>query len=79
MSESAKRSPSSVQEKNDALPSLAFAIFEAIFKEFDLPKAIRTDNGVPSASPNSLFSLSKLSVWRDRLGIEIERIKPGHP
>jgi putative transposase len=29
--------------------------------------------------PNSLFNLSKLSVWWLRLGIEIERIKPGHP
>ncbi len=57
----------------------AFPVFEAIFKEFGLPKAIRTDNGVPFASPNSLFNLSKLSVWWLRLGIEIERIKPGHP
>jgi Integrase core domain len=50
-----------------------------VFKEFGLPKAIRTDNGVPFASANSLFNLSKLSVWWLRLGIEIERIKPGHP
>jgi putative transposase len=57
----------------------AFQVFEAVFKEFGLPKAIRTDNGVPFASPNSLFNLSKLSVWWLRLGIEIERIKPGHP
>jgi transposase InsO family protein len=26
-----------------------------------------------------LFNLSKLSVWWLRLGIAIERIKPGHP
>jgi hypothetical protein len=26
-----------------------------------------------------LFNLSKLSVWWLRLGISIERIKPGHP
>jgi ABC-type protease/lipase transport system fused ATPase/permease subunit len=26
--------------------------FEAVFKQFGLPKAIRTDNGVPFASPN---------------------------
>ena len=44
-----------------------------------LPKAIRTDNGVPFASPNALFVLSRLSVWWLLLGIEIERIKPGHP
>ena len=57
----------------------AFPIFEAAFKEFGLPRAIRTDNGVPFASPNALFNLSRLSVWWLRLGIEIERIKPGHP
>ena len=57
----------------------AFSAFEQVFREFGLPKAIRTDNGVPFASPNALFNLSKLSVWWLRLGIEIERIKPGHP
>jgi hypothetical protein len=44
-----------------------------------LPSAIRSDNGVPFASPNALFNLSKLSVWWLRLGIAIERIKPGQP
>lgn len=53
--------------------------FERVFKEFGLPRAIRTDNGVPFASPNGLFGLSRLSVWWLRLGIEIERIKPGCP
>ena len=57
----------------------AFTIFERVFKEFGLPNAIRTDNGVPFASPNSLFNLSTLSVWWLRLGIAIERIKPGNP
>jgi putative transposase len=27
----------------------AFAVFESVFKEFGLPRAIRTDNGVPFA------------------------------
>jgi putative transposase len=57
----------------------AFPVFESAFKAFGLPKAIRTDNGVPFASPNALYGLSRLSVWWLRLGIEIERIKPGHP
>jgi putative transposase len=57
----------------------AFTAFERVFKEFGMPYAIRTDNGVPFASPNSLFGLSKLSVWWLRLGIDIERIKPGNP
>lgn len=57
----------------------AFTVFERLFKEFGLPKAIRTDNGIPFSSANALFGLSKLSVWWLRLGIGIERIKPGHP
>jgi transposase InsO family protein len=40
----------------------AFSVFERVFKEFGLPGAIRTDNGVPFSSPNALFGLSKLSV-----------------
>jgi len=57
----------------------AIAAFENLFRERGLPAAIRSDNGVPFASPNALFNLSKLSVWWLRLGIQIERIKPGHP
>jgi transposase InsO family protein len=57
----------------------AIAAFEHLFRERGLPLAIRSDNGVPFASPNALFNLSKLSVWWLRLGIAIERIKPGHP
>jgi putative transposase len=59
--------------------TFAFNVFERVFKDFGLPSAIRTDNGVPFASPNALFGLSKLAVWWLRLGIQIERIKPGHP
>jgi len=58
---------------------LAFTAFERLFRERGLPAAIRSDNGVPFASPNALFNLSKLAVWWLRLGITIERIKPGHP
>jgi hypothetical protein len=57
----------------------AITAFERLFKERGLPLAIRSDNGVPFASPNGLFNLSKLSVWWLRLGIAIERIRPGHP
>jgi putative transposase len=59
--------------------TFAFTVFERTFKEFGLPHAIRTDNGLPFASPMALYRLSKLSVWWLRLGIQIERIKPGHP
>lgn len=64
-------------ESNKEQP--AFTAFERLFRERGLPQAIRSDNGVPFASPNGLFNLSKLSVWWLRLGISIERIKPGHP
>ena len=57
----------------------AITAFEQLFQERGLPEAIRSDNGVPFASPNALFNLSKLSVWWLRLGIAIERIKPGQP
>ena len=57
----------------------AIQAFEQLFCERGLPLAIRSDNGVPFASPNALFNLSKLSVWWLRLGIAIERIKPGNP
>jgi len=58
---------------------LAVTAFEQLFRERGLPGAIRSDNGVPFASPNGLYGLSKLSVWWLRLGIEIERIRPGRP
>ena len=57
----------------------AMTAFERLFKERGLPGAIRSDNGLPFAGPHALFQLSKLSVWWLRLGIDIERIKPGKP
>ena len=39
------------------------------FKDFGLPRAIRTDNGTPFASASAIFGLSKL--WWLRLGIGI--------
>ena len=57
----------------------AFSVFERAFTDFGLPRAIRTDNGVPFASAHALYGLSKLAVWWLRLGIQIERIRPGHP
>ena len=53
--------------------------FQRLFRDRGLPVAIRSDNGLPFASPNGLYNLSRLSVWWLRLGISIERIKPGHP
>ncbi|MGH9454091.1 MAG: integrase core domain-containing protein [Terriglobia bacterium] len=53
--------------------------FQHLFRDRGLPVTIRSDNGPPFASPNGLYNLSRLSVWWLRLGISIERIKPGHP
>ena len=54
------------------------AIFEAAFREYGMPQAIRTDNGPPFASP-ALLGLSRLAVWWIKLGITPERIEAGHP
>ncbi len=54
------------------------AIFEAAFREYGMPRTIRTDNGTPFAS-RAIAGLSRLSVWWMKLGIVAERIEPGHP
>ena len=51
-------------------------VFARLFKEYGLPKRIRTDNGVPFAT-NTLARLSKLSAWWVRLGVLPELIEPG--
>jgi putative transposase len=53
-------------------------IFTRLFREYGLPKRIRTDNGVPFAT-NTLARLSTLSAWWVRLGILPELIEPGRP
>ncbi len=54
------------------------AIFEAAFREYGMPQAIRTDNGAPFAS-RALAGLSRLAVWWIKLGIMPERLAAGHP
>ena len=63
-------------ERTDELR--ARAVFEAVFREYGLPDAMRTDNGPPFASP-APGGLSRLSIWWMRLGIRHERIRPGCP
>ena len=65
-----------VLEQPRAVPSKA--VFELAFREYGLPEAIRTDNGVPFAS-QAVGGLSGLSVWWLKLGIVPERIEPGQP
>jgi putative transposase len=52
--------------------------FERAFREYGLPHAIRTDNGVPFAT-QAIHGLSQLNVWWMRLGIQHQRILPAHP
>lgn len=53
--------------------------FEWLFREYGLPRVIRTDNGVPFAQHNSLGRLGQLGFWWVRLGIKPEHIRPGKP
>ena len=55
------------------------SVFEELFREYGLPKVMRTDNGLPFAQPNAFGKLGKLSYWWVRLGIRPELITPGKP
>jgi len=52
--------------------------FERTFREYGLPRALRTDNGTPFATTGA-GHLSHLSVWWLKLGIQLDRIERGHP
>ena len=54
------------------------AVCERAFREYGLPRVMRSDNGVPFASV-AVGGLSSLSVWWIKLGILPERIEPAHP
>jgi len=53
-------------------------VFDRLFRECGLPRAIRTDNGVPFAT-TGIHGLSQLNVWWLRLGIQHQRILPAQP
>ena len=53
-------------------------VFERAFRQYGLPIAIRTDNGVPFAT-QAIHGLSYLNVWWMRLGILHQRSRPGCP
>ena len=65
-----------------ALPGTLFeptkAIFTRVFREYGLPRSIKTDNGVPFSSP-TLGRLSQLSVWWLKLGVMPVLTEPGKP
>lgn len=53
-------------------------VLEAAFREFGLPRRLRSDNGPPFASRGP-GGLSKLSVKVIKAGVVPERIEPGKP
>lgn len=53
-------------------------IFDAAFREYGLPMAVRSDNGTPFAS-RAVAGLSRLSVRLIKAGVMPERIEPGKP
>lgn len=55
------------------------AALERSFREHGLPEAIRSDNGEPFVSSQSLAGLSRLGVWLIKLGVERIRTRPGSP
>lgn len=54
------------------------AAFVRVFRTYGLPLALRTDNGAPFAS-TALGGLTRLAVWWLKLGIALERTRPGNP
>jgi transposase InsO family protein len=48
--------------------------FQQLFRERGLPGAIRSDNGLPFASPNGLYNLSRLAVACGRICMHRKKI-----
>lgn len=65
-----------------SLPSVATAgvkpVYTRIFREYGLPKFMRSDNGTPFSS-TAIARLSELSAWWIQLGILPDLIEPGKP
>lgn len=53
-------------------------LFEALFREYGLPRSIRSDNGPPFGAAG-VAGLTRLAIWWIRLGIFPVRIDPGRP
>jgi putative transposase len=65
-----------------AVPRTSFAsvwpLLDAAFREFGLPRTIRSDNGPPFASA-APAGLSRFAVQLIKAGVVPERIRPGRP
>ncbi len=54
-------------------------VFERVFREYGLPKAIQSDNGTPFINTAARGGLTRLSAWWVSLGIKVVRSRPGCP
>lgn len=55
------------------------AALRRCFRELGLPEGMRSDNGEPFVSAQTLGGLSRLGVWLIKLGVERIRTRPGSP
>src|ERR1700682_4328364 len=87
MERAATRSPSAMAiaasccaPKRWRIPTMPAVVrsWSGCFREYGLPRTIRSDNGAPFASLGA-GGLSRLGVWWVKLGITPERIEPGKP
>lgn len=68
-----------VEIVEDARSETVRKSFERLFEQYGLPQTIRSDNGPPFANTRSPLGLSRLSAWWVSQGINLDRIRPGHP
>jgi putative transposase len=54
-------------------------VFEQLFRQFGVPRAIQCDNGVPFVAVRAAAGLSVISAWWVSLGIRIVRSRRGCP
>lgn len=54
-------------------------VFERLFEQHGVPKAILSDNGNPFACTRALAELTELSAWWVSLGVEVLHSRPGCP
>ncbi len=67
----------------EAVPQVTFArvqpVLTRLFRDYGLPRALRTDNGNPFARRDGLGGLSQWSVWLLKLDVWPDFILPGRP
>lgn len=63
----------------DRVSRNVWAALVQAFREYGMPDAIRVDNGQPWVAPAGALGITKLSVNIAKVGIQLERIRPGKP